>query len=102
MTDEDKIEVPDTIVEIDSAPSIDIDIKMGVDEIVNAVLSETETVEAVFENPVFINNRNYEELNGKPSINGVELQGNKSLEDLNVKHMTNLEIENILQRAFSK
>lgn len=102
MTDEDKIEVPDTIVEIDSAPSIDIDIKMGVDEIVNAVLSETETVEAVFENPVFINNRNYEELSGKPSINGVELQGNKSLEDLNVKHMTNLEIENILQRAFSK
>ena len=40
--------------------------------------------------------RDYNKLNNKPQINEVELQNNKSLEDLNVTKLTNLEIEEIL------
>lgn len=40
--------------------------------------------------------RNYDSLINKPQINEVELQNNKSLEDLNVNRLTNLEIEDII------
>lgn len=35
---------------------------------------------------------NYQEINSKPSINAVELTGNKQLEDLNIKYLTNEQI----------
>lgn len=38
----------------------------------------------------------YAELPDKPAINDVTLLGNKSLEDLNVKALTNFEIEELL------
>lgn len=40
--------------------------------------------------------RNYEGLINKPSIEGVELVGNKLYSDLNLNYLTNIEIENIL------
>lgn len=40
--------------------------------------------------------RDYNQLNNKPLINEVELKNNKSLEDLNVNKLTNIEIENII------
>lgn len=43
---------------------------------------------------------NYEKLAHKPSINGVELAGNKSLENLGVIELTNLEIEAIIRNVF--
>lgn len=39
---------------------------------------------------------NYEDLKNKPQINEVMLIHNKSLEDLNVTKLTNIEIENII------
>lgn len=38
----------------------------------------------------------YEQLTGLPSIEGVTLRGNKTYEDLNLKGLTNLEIEALL------
>lgn len=102
LMDQDTIVIPDETINVATDEKIEIDIKMGVDEIIPATFVETENVNAVLENPVLINNpSDYSYLNNKPSINGVELSGNKSLEDLNVIEMTNFEIENILQRAFS-
>ena len=40
--------------------------------------------------------RNYNALLNKPSINEVELTGDKRLEDLNVTRLTNVEIEQII------
>ena len=102
IVDQDTIIVPDATVQIEDAPQIEIEIKMGVDELIEATFSEGDTVNAVLENPVLINNpSDYTYLANKPSINDIELNGNKSLEDLSVRHLTNFEIENILQRAFS-
>ena len=40
--------------------------------------------------------RSYNQLTNKPQINSVELQGDKSLEELNVTRLTNSEIEDII------
>ena len=40
--------------------------------------------------------KDYNKLLNKPQINDVELKNNKSLEDLNVTKLTNLEIEEII------
>ena len=38
----------------------------------------------------------YEELRNKPSIEGVELEGDKTFEELNLQRLTNAELENML------
>lgn len=43
----------------------------------------------------------YEELRGKPAINGEELSGDKSFEDLGELTMTNSEIKDIIDTQFS-
>lgn len=43
---------------------------------------------------------NYEELIKKPSINSVELVGDKTFEDLGDTPLTNLEIQEIFNRVF--
>ena len=43
----------------------------------------------------------YEELRGKPAINGVELSGDKSFEELGEFTMTNSEIKDIIDTQFS-
>ena len=43
---------------------------------------------------------NYNELINKPQINSVELQGNKSFEELGDHTLTNLEIKTIFDRIF--
>lgn len=40
--------------------------------------------------------QDYSELNNKPSINGVTLEGNKTLEELGINSITNSEIDNII------
>ncbi len=48
-------------------------------------------------NPITVQQvRDYNKLNNKPKINEIELKNNKSLEDLNVTKLTNIEIENII------
>ena len=44
---------------------------------------------------------NYNALVNKPSINGVQLIGEKSIEDLGVDTMTNTEILDVFNRAFN-
>lgn len=43
----------------------------------------------------------YEELRGKPAINGVELSGDKSFDELGELTMTNSEIKDIIDTQFS-
>ena len=38
----------------------------------------------------------YEQLINKPQIEGVELQGNKTLQDLSIQALTNLELEELI------
>lgn len=40
---------------------------------------------------------NYERLNNKPSINNTTLIGNKSLEDIGISSITNIELEEIFK-----
>lgn len=40
----------------------------------------------------------YEKLNNKPSINEVELSGDKSLEDLGISPLSNMDILNIIKQ----
>lgn len=44
-----------------------------------------------------IPNPNYSDATNKPQINGVELNGDKSLEDLGMESLTNSELEEILK-----
>lgn len=43
--------------------------------------------------------RNYNDLNNKPMIEGVELVGNKTYEELNLSSLTNTEIEDLLDAS---
>lgn len=43
--------------------------------------------------------RNYNNLNNKPMIEGVELVGNKTYEELNLSSLTNTEIEDLLDAS---
>jgi len=44
--------------------------------------------------------KNYERLSNKPQINGVELVGDKNIEQLGVTTMTNIEIKSIFDNVF--
>jgi len=43
--------------------------------------------------------KNYNDLNNKPMIEGVELVGNKTYEELNLSSLTNTEIEELLDAS---
>lgn len=43
--------------------------------------------------------KDYEKLENKPSINSVELVGNKTFEELGITPLSNIEIMNIINRA---
>ena len=47
-----------------------------------------------------IETSDYNNLINKPSINEVELKGNKTLEDLGDKSLTNIEIKHIFDKVF--
>ena len=67
----------------------------------NATLNKSENINAT------LNGRRgdsvyYPTLIDKPQINDVTLVGNKSIEDLGVYTMTNIEIKEIFDRVFNK
>lgn len=68
-----------------------IDIQMvDIDQVIDLEMNEV------------INNggtRNYNDLNNKPMIEGVELVGNKTYEELNLSSLTNTEIEDLLDAS---
>ena len=55
---------------------------------------------STFEGAQVIETGDYNKLTNKPSINEVELRGNKTFEDLGDHIMTNIEIKNIFNRVF--
>lgn len=70
-------------------------------EELEVILEDEETLEVDLENDVInYGTSDYTKLQNKPSINNVELIGNKTAKDLNlqeeVQALTNLEIEEIL------
>ena len=44
----------------------------------------------------------YEKLKNKPSINGVELVGNQSFDDLGMSELTALDVFNILNKVWEE
>ena len=52
-------------------------------------------VERVYEN-------DYEKLHNKPKINGVELVGNQSFDDLGMSELTALDVFNILNKVWEE
>lgn len=50
-----------------------------------------------FNDKVAINNLNYESLTNKPKLNSVTLEGNKSLEEIGITPISNIELLNLLK-----
>ena len=70
-------------------------------ENMNALFSENDSMVANFGEMTFIRTDNYDDLLNKPQINGVELMGDKSFEDLGDTPLTNLEIKAIFDSIFN-
>ena len=66
----------------------------------NADFDSTENLNAGFGNTQVIPTGNYNDLANKPSINEVELKGNKTFEELGDHLLTNIEIKQIFDRVF--
>ena len=56
----------------------------------------TEAVNMSADEAIMVSVNDYDELQNKPSIEGVELIGDKSFEELNLQPLTNSELENML------
>ena len=50
-----------------------------------------------FNDKVAVNNLNYESLTNKPKLNNVTLEGNKSLEEIGITPISNIELLNLLK-----
>ena len=70
-------------------------------ENMTASFSENDSMTADFGETTFIRTDNYDDLLNKPQINGVELMGDKSFEDLGDAPLTNLEIKAIFDSIFN-
>lgn len=69
-------------------------------EDLDIILDEQNSIDAEIENSDIVptgTTTNYEKLNNKPQIEGVELVDNRSFEDLGMKSLTNSELENLLK-----
>lgn len=65
-----------------------------------AKFHDNDDLNADFDNVQIVHTDNYEELYNKPSINEVELKGNKTFEELGDHLLTNIEIKHIFDRVF--
>ena len=63
-------------------------VTLGLDSGDNAALNAGSTT--------VVSVNDYNDLRNKPSIEGVELVGDKSFEELNLQRLTNTELENML------
>ena len=82
------------------AKEVRIKAKFRESENMTANFRDNDDLNADFDNVQIVHTDNYEELYNKPSINEVELIGNKSFEDLGDKTLTNIEIKSIFDRVF--
>ena len=60
-----------------------------------ATIRDSDSLSGVLDSAKVVYEKNYENLKNKPSINDVELIGNKSFEDLGDIHLSNIEILNM-------
>lgn len=56
-----------------------------------------EMVDMAVDDKVTINNLDYESLKNKPPINSITLEGNKSLEEIGITPISNIELLNLLK-----
>lgn len=56
-----------------------------------------EMVDMAVDDKVTINNLDYESLKNKPQINSITLEGNKSLEEIGITPISNIELLNLLK-----
>ena len=61
-----------------------------------SVSNRQEVLRMSTEELITVTEKDYENLRNKPSIEGVELIGDKSFEELNLQRITNTELENML------
>ena len=82
-----------------------IDFEIGDESEVSFMFdSEQETLLETGDPVIPIETRNYEILDNKPQINGVELLGNKTSSQLKIKEsdsMSNFDIEEVLSNIFN-
>ena len=60
-----------------------------------ATIRDSDSLSGVLDSAKVVYEKNYENLKNKPSINDVELIGNKSFEDLGDMPLSNIEILNM-------
>lgn len=56
-----------------------------------------EMVDMAVDDKVTINNLDYQSLKNKPQINSITLEGNKSLEEIGITPISNIELLNLLK-----
>lgn len=73
-------------------------IRLSIEQPSTSVLTvmPTEAVNMSADEAIMVSVNDYDELQNKPSIEGVELIGDKSFEELNLQRLTNTELENML------
>ena len=60
-----------------------------------ATIRDSDSLSGILDSAKIVDEKNYENLKNKPSINDVELVGNKSFEDLGDIPLSNIEILNM-------
>ena len=79
--------------------AIDVDV-ISVDQIIDILEGDGSEIDVETQEVINGGTRNYNDLTHKPKIEGVELQGDKTFEDLNLASISNSEIEDLLSLSF--
>lgn len=66
------------------------------------IITSPDRMAAVLDESLSYATKDYNKLNNKPQINGVELTGNKSFEDLGEHEMSAIEVINIWNSVFEE
>jgi hypothetical protein len=73
-----------------------INLSIAENELVSLSIEAGEAAALSAGSTTVVSVNDYEELRNKPRIEGVELTGDKSFEELNLQRLTNTELENML------
>ena len=79
--------------------AIDVQI-IGTDQIIDITEDCDREIDVEANEVIFDEARSYNELQNKPQIEGVTLEGDKTFGDLNLTNITNSEIEDLLSLSF--
>lgn len=70
-------------------------------EKLTATISPAASLNGAVSVPENIVEKDYKKLQNKPSVNGVELAGNKTIEDLGEETLSNAEISSAIDKMFN-